>query len=58
MKILSPERIKQLEEMALAQGFTKAPPDHPIYSEGPQIIFLRPVSKKSRQSNSKRRLSD
>jgi hypothetical protein len=41
MKILSPERIKELEEMALAKGFTKAPPDHPIYSEGPQIIFLR-----------------
>ena len=27
---------------SLLDGFKKLPPDHPIYSEGPSITFLRP----------------
>jgi hypothetical protein len=31
----------EMEAMAGAAGFKAAPPDHPIYSEGPTITFLR-----------------
>lgn len=36
------EQIKKANEIAEAMGFKAAPPDHPVYSEPAQIIFLNP----------------
>ena len=32
--------LKSLEAVLEAKGFKEAPRDHPIYSEGPSIVFL------------------
>ena len=34
---------------SLPEGFKVLPPDHPIYSEGPSITFLRRTPKQSPQ---------
>lgn len=48
-----------VEEMAKKHGFRMSPPDHPVYSEGPSIIFLsrqqqqsKPVVVESQRSGS------
>jgi len=42
------ERWAWMEAEAEKRGFKKAPPDHPIYSEGATITFItsRPTTKK------------
>ena len=40
---------KQFEEFAKARGFRVAPPDHPVYSEGPSIALLSRTPKQSGQ---------
>ncbi len=35
----------------LPDGFKKLPPDHPIYSEGPSITFLRRTPGQSQQKD-------
>ncbi len=36
---------------SLPEGFKTLPPDHPIYSEGPSITFLRRTPKQSQQKD-------
>ena len=38
--MLKPMCLKRSEEIAAKFGFKPAPHDHPIYSEGPTIIFV------------------
>ena len=40
-KTISTERLEAMHKAAEKHGFTRAPKDHPIYSEGPSIMFLR-----------------
>ena len=52
---MSQENISQdnpfLRMMAIAEqrGFKRLPPDHPIFSEGPTITFLRHVPQELKQ---------
>jgi hypothetical protein len=34
-------RLTAMKAIAEAAGFKEAPPDHPIYREGPSISFIR-----------------
>lgn len=44
---------KEMQELAARHGLTMAPPDHPVFSEGPSIVFSfrmreRPAAKESK----------
>ena len=39
--------LEKLERLAEAMGFKKAPKDHPIYSEGSSLMFLKLRPKQS-----------
>ena len=45
-------------EEALAKGATELPPDHPVYSEPPSIMFLSRTSKPSEQKDTTPASSD
>jgi hypothetical protein len=40
-------RLAEMKRIAEAAGFKEAPPDHPIYSEGVTLSFLRATPKPS-----------
>ena len=45
---MTPKALVRWQETPL-EGWKKAGPDHPIYSEGPSITFLRRTPKQSPQ---------
>ena len=46
---MTPEALARWE--AAPSRFKVLPPDHPIYSEGPSITFLRRTPKQSQQKD-------
>ena len=42
-------RPEEIEAISLRHGFRLLPPDHPVYSEGPSIIFSSRTQKPSEQ---------
>ena len=43
--------LEKLERLAEAMGFKKEPKDHPIYSEGSSIMFLKLRPKQSQEND-------
>ena len=41
--------FQQLQELAARTGFRVAPPDHPVFSEGPSITLSSHMPKRSGQ---------